>query len=123
MTTPSKYAVSVLKDACNRSQNWININMEKIANRANKFSTSKEGYSKMRPKIFPKGLSTFKNVNEKDFDMEECDNFLKTPRSRVYSVDVIDFKVREALKQQLNEETYINFEPEGLNGKFLFRSH
>jgi hypothetical protein len=120
MTTPSKYAVSVLKDACDRSQNWINLHVEKITNRANKFSTSKCGYSKMRPKIFPKGLSTFKNVNESDFDQEECDNFLKNPRLRVHSVDVIDSKVREALKHQFNEDTYINFEPIDLNGNFLF---
>lgn len=119
MTMSSKYAVNVLKDACDRGQNWINIHMEKITNRSNKFSTLKGGYSKMRPKIFPKGLSTFKNGNENDFDQEECDNFLKNPRTRIHSVDVIDYKVREALKQQFNEETYINFEPRDLNGKLI----
>lgn len=117
---PSKYAVNVLKDACDRSQNWINVHMEKITNRANKFSSVNSGYSKMRPKIFPKGLSTFKNSNENDFDQEECDNFLKNPRLRIHSVDVIDCKLRESLSQQFNEETYINFEPKNLNGKLSF---
>ncbi|KAL7044963.1 hypothetical protein ACKWTF_002121 [Chironomus riparius] len=115
MTTPSKCAVNVLKDACDRSQSWINNHMEKISNRTNKFSTLKGGYSKMRPKIFPKGLSTFKNSNENDFDQEECDNFLKKPRVRVQSVDVIDIKAREVLKQQFNEETYIKFGTKDLN--------
>lgn len=118
MSYSPKFTVNGLKSVCDRGQNWINVRVEKIANHANKFSTTKTGYSKIRPRIFPKGLSTLRNENISDFDQEECDNFLKNPRGRIHSVDVIDNKVRDTLREQFYE-TYINFEPKELNGIYL----
>lgn len=118
MSIPSKNAVTIFKGACDRSQNWINVHVEKMAHCANRFSTVKTGYSKIRPRIFPKGLSTFQNQrNLDDFDEDECDNFLRNSRNRIHSVDVIDQKFRDNFKQQMDENSYISFEPQDFHGK------
>lgn len=81
--------MTALKNAW--GQNWIK-------NRAEKFKIMKSGYTKIRPKIFPKGLTTFKKEHCEGFD-DNRDNFLQ-PRSRIHSVDVIDDNLRSKFDEQ-----------------------
>lgn len=85
-----------------------------IKNRANKFKTLKSGYRRIRPKMFPKGLSTFKKEQYNGFD-ETCeeDRFLR-PRSRIHSVDIIDDNLRAKFDEQ--HVLTNNFSKINLNG-------
>lgn len=93
-------ASDALRSACDKSHNWI-------TSRANKIKTFNSGYNKIRPKVLPKGLSTFKKEHCNGFDdNDEGDGFLKR-RSRVHSVDVIDNDLRRQLKEQLKHNELI----------------
>jgi hypothetical protein len=96
-------ATQTLKVACDKGHNWI-------TGRANKLKTLKDGYSKIRPRIFPKGLTTFKKEHCERFDDDNVhDNFLKG-RNRIHSVDVIDNSFREQFENQ-----YSNLDNEHLD--------
>ncbi|KAG5675450.1 hypothetical protein PVAND_005354 [Polypedilum vanderplanki] len=101
MALPQQYKITSFKSACDRSQNWITKNMEKISNHTKKFQTFKNGYNKIRPRIFPKGLNSYQEQNIKDSDDDE--DFMRNLRPRYHSIDVIDNKVRNAYKEQLSE--------------------
>lgn len=89
-------ASGALKSACDKSHNWL-------TSRASKMKTLKSGYNKIRPKLFPKGLTTFKKEHcDKFDDVDEPDRFLKY-RSRIHSVDVIDKKMREEFSEHYDE--------------------
>lgn len=105
MASSSEYNVSSLKSACDRGQNWIANRLEKVSNCANKFSTLKTGYSKVRPSIFPKRFPAFKNENpnEIEHDEEESEKFLKNRSNRIQSVDTIDNSIRAQLNEQFKK--------------------
>lgn len=71
-------ASDALKSACDKGHNWIST-------RANNYKSFKSGYNKIRPKLFPKGLSTFKKEHFRD-DNETTDRFLSN-RARACSLD------------------------------------
>lgn len=92
MTTQSWYGSDAFKSAC-----------DIITSHANKFKPTKSGYNKMRPKILPKGLSTFRSENYNDYDdSDDCDEFLKA-RPRIHSVGVIDNEMRKKLNEKFNK--------------------
>ena len=66
----SFYVPSAIKSACDKSHNWITT-------RASKFRTLSKGYSKIRPKMLPKGLTEFKKEHCEKFDEETNDVFLR----------------------------------------------
>lgn len=89
-------ASDALRNACDKGQSWF-------TNRASKIKTLKNGYNKIRPKLFPKGLTTFKKEHcDKFDDVDEQDRFLKY-RSRFHSVDVIDNKLRAEFNEHFND--------------------
>lgn len=98
MASSSEYTVTSFKSACDKGQNWITNRMEKFNNQANKFSTLKNGYNKIRPRIFPKGLNSLKREDFEESCEDDFDNFL---RPRFHSIDVIDNKVREELSSKI----------------------
>lgn len=71
-------ASDALKSACDKGHNWIST-------RANNYKSFKSGYNKIRPKLFPKGLSTFKKEHCRD-ENESVDRFLSN-RARACSLD------------------------------------
>lgn len=71
-------ASDALKSACDKGHNWIST-------RANNYKSFKSGYNKIRPKLFPKGLSTFKKEHCRD-ENETVDRFLSN-RARACSLD------------------------------------
>lgn len=111
MTTQSWQASEALKSACDKSHNWI-------TSRANKIKTLKSGYNQIRPRILPKGLSTFKKEHCSGFDdNDESDNFLKQ-RSRIHSVDIVDSDLRKKFNERFinNSECIYSIGTMNLNG-------
>jgi hypothetical protein len=92
MATQTWHASDALKVACDKGHNWI-------AGRASKFKTLKDGYSKIRPRMLPKGLKSFKQEHCEGFDEDnERDEFLKG-RRRIHSVGVIDHHLRAQFEE------------------------
>lgn len=71
-------ASDALKSACDKGHKWIST-------RANNYKSFKSGYNKIRPKLFPKGLSTFKQEHCRD-ENENVDRFLSN-RARICNVE------------------------------------
>lgn len=83
------------QSACDKGHNWIT-----------KLKTAKSGYNKIRPRILPKGLSTFKKEHCAGFeDNEEGDNFFRS-RERIHSVDIIDCRLREEMDEYLKNKKF-----------------
>lgn len=97
-----------LRSACVKGHNWI-------SGRASKMKTLKKGYMKIRPKIMPKGLKTFKEEHCTNFENDDNDCFAKC-RPRFRSVDVIDEKTRDKSHYQKGNEIVVNFNAMNLNG-------
>jgi len=97
-------STQTLKSARDKGQNWIISEMSKLTIKTNKFKTLKSGYNKIRPRILPKGLSTYKTNDDDD----DCgDNFLKVPqRSRIHSIDVIDDSFRAKFDEEYGDGAY-----------------
>jgi hypothetical protein len=93
-----------MKSVYDRGQNWITNRMGKISNCANKLSTMKIGYDKIRPRILSKGIATFKK-NDHDGDYDEIDNFLNARSTRFHSIDVVDDKTRAQMREQLRRKS------------------
>jgi hypothetical protein len=96
MALPQQYKVTSVKSACDRGHNWITKSVEKLSSPSGKFATIRNGYNKIRPKIFSKG--EYKEQKPADIEDDEC---TREARQRYHSIDVIDGKVREAYKEQL----------------------
>lgn len=107
----SWHATDALKTACDKGHNWF-------TSRANKFKTVKSGYNKIRPKMLPESLSTFKKEHCDGLDdNDDRASFLKS-RSRIHSVDVIDNNLRLKFNEQycVNSEIIHNIATMDING-------
>jgi hypothetical protein len=89
-------AADSLRSVCDKGNNWI-------TNRINKFRAVKSGYKRIRPKMLPKGLSTFKKEHCKKFDDINVNaNFLKC-RPNAHGVkNVNDAKVKDRFCDSVN---------------------
>lgn len=115
MALHTRTAADAIKSACDKGHNWITNR----ANKLNKVKALKVGYNQIRPKILPKGLSTFKKEHCERFDdNEDHDHFLKY-RSRIHSVDIIDNQLREKFIERhnaSNDEFIYDFRAMNING-------
>lgn len=76
-------AADTLRSVCDKGNFWL-------TNRAHKLRTLKKGYSRIRPTMLPKGLSTFKKEHCDGFDNNhERAEFLRC-RPKMYSLDFDD---------------------------------
>lgn len=77
------HASDALRIACDKGNFWI-------TNRAHKLKTLRKGYSRIKPTMLPKGLSTFKKEHCDGFENnQERARFLRC-LPKIYSIDVED---------------------------------
>lgn len=110
MAVTSCYVSDALRSACDRGHNWI-------TSRANKIRIMRKGYSRIRPKMLPKGLTEFRKEHCEAFN-EDCNEiFLKcTPKSSsVDNESRVDYS-------GINRNNFVDsFTSMDLHGLTLFR--
>jgi hypothetical protein len=119
MTSSTKHvATDALKVAYGKGQNWINNRVERISNEASKFKIFKNGYNRIRPRIFPKGLATFREQQnlKKVHDDDNFTEFMQC-RQRFHSVDATADDIQFSYCANLNGK-YMSQEFEYNFGEF-----